>query len=239
MRFKDRTDAGRQLATRLQHLRRSDTVVVALPRGGVPVGYEVACALDAPLDVLIARKLGAPGHPELGIGAVAQGGGFYLNPEAVAQLGVTSDYVDEVTRSELAEVDRRLTAYRGERAPLDVRARTVILVDDGLATGATTRAAVHSLRRQAPRTLVLAVPVCAADTAAELSREVDEVVCVFSPEEFHAVGLWYDDFRQTSDEEVIELLARASRDFISPTEALEVGEQSRASQGARKPADER
>ncbi|EYF01374.1 phosphoribosyltransferase [Chondromyces apiculatus] len=211
MRFQDRADAGRQLAARLAHLRPQNPLVVALPRGGVPVGCEIARALGAPLDVLIARKIGAPGHAELGIGAVAQGGAFYLNAETVAMLGVTREYIEGVARSEFAEIDRRLKAYRGDRPPLDVYGRVVILVDDGLATGATTRAAIRSLRKQVPKSLVLAVPVCAADTAADVRREVDDVVCTMIPASFQAVGLWYRDFTQTSDEEVVDLLTQMGR----------------------------
>ncbi|WP_245677769.1 phosphoribosyltransferase [Chondromyces crocatus] len=200
------------LATRLAALRPERPMVVALPRGGVPVAYEIAKALGAPLDVLIARKLGAPRHPELGIGAVAQGGASYVNAEAIAMLGVRREYIEAVTRAELSEIDRRLQAYRGSRPPLDVHERTVIVVDDGLATGATMRAAIRSLRQQKPRSIVLAVPVCAAETASELRREVDEVVCGMIPVDFCAVGLWYRDFTQTTDEEVVRLLEGAERE---------------------------
>jgi putative phosphoribosyl transferase len=212
MRFEDRVDAGRQLATRLDHLRQQNPIVVALPRGGVPVGFEIAQALGAPLDVLIARKLGAPGHAELGIGAIAQGGAFYINTDAVAALRVSREYLDHVSRAELAEIDRRLNAYRGAKPPLDVHDRTVILVDDGLATGVTTRAAIRALRKQEPRAIVLAVPVCAASTAEDIRQEVDEVVCGMLPDPFQAVGLWYVDFTQTNDEEVLSLLARSDRE---------------------------
>jgi putative phosphoribosyl transferase len=212
MRFRDRAHAGQLLATRLVEFRTRAPIIVALPRGGVPVAYEVARALDAPLDVLIARKLGAPGHPELAIGAIAQGGGFYLNPELVARFAVTEAYLENVARSELAEIERRIAAYRGDRPPLSARAKTAIVVDDGLATGATMLAAVRSLRRQEPRALVVAVPVCARDTAATLRREVDHVVCTTAPKKFRAVGMWYDEFDQTSDDEVIGLLHCAERE---------------------------
>ena len=210
--FENRTDAGRKLATRLQKYRDRSPMIIALPRGGVPVGYEVAKALGAPLDVLIARKIGAPGQAEFGIGAIAQGGAVYLNQDLVRDLGVTQEYLDVVTRREMAEMARRLRAYRGNRAPLDVAGRTVIVVDDGLATGATTRAAVRALRKMSPREIILAVPVCAAQTAREIRAEFDEVICASAPEQFRAVGLWYNDFEQTTDEEVVSLLARAERE---------------------------
>lgn len=209
--FQDRTDAGRQLATAVSRFRDESPIVVALPRGGVPVAYEVARALSAPLDVLVARKLGAPGHPELGIGAIAQGGALYLNAALVARTGATEAYLRHVAREESAEMARRLRVYRGDRAPLDVKGRTVILVDDGLATGATTRAAVRALRQLSPRAIVLAVPVCAAETATALRAEVDELVSLLTPEDFYAVGAWYRDFDQTSDAEVVALLGRATQ----------------------------
>lgn len=210
--FQDRVDAGRRLAEKLVLFRERDPIVVALPRGGVPVAYEVARALGAPLDVLIARKLGAPGHPEFGIGAIAQGGAVHLDVEMARTVGVTQEYLEAVTRKELAEMDRRLRAYRGDRAPLDVAGRTVILVDDGLATGVTTRAAIRALRAQSPRAIVLAVPVCARETARLLRAEVDEVVCLEAPEHFLAVGRWYADFEQTTDKEVLSLLALAEKE---------------------------
>lgn len=208
--FIDRADAGRRLAGLLEGYRERDPVVVALPRGGVPVAYEVARALAAPLDVLVARKIGAPGHEELGVGAIAQDGGAYLDADLVRRLGVTREYLEAVTRRESAEMVRRERAYRGDRPPLDVAGRTVILVDDGLATGATARAAVRSLRRRAPREIVVAVPVCSAGTARGVGAEVDAVVCAETPDDFRAVGLWYGDFEQTTDDEVISLLARAA-----------------------------
>jgi putative phosphoribosyl transferase len=209
MRFRDRTDAGRQLALELAQRNLDAPVVVALPRGGVPVAYEIARALAAPLDVLVARKLGAPGHPELAIGAIAEGGGFYLNLQLAAQLGVTESYLQEVTRAELSEMERRSVAYRDGKPQLDIHDRTTVIVDDGLATGATMIAAVRSLRKREPRALVVAVPVCAPDTAALIRREVVDVVCAMAPRNFRAVGLWYEEFNQTSDDEVIELLRRA------------------------------
>lgn len=207
--FEDRRDAGRKLAGRLVRYREERTVVFALPRGGVPVGYEVARALGAPLDVFISRKLGAPGQPEFGIGAVAPGGVRVLNEYAVRQLGIREDYLEGITTREIAEVERRLRYFRGERPEPDVEGRTAILVDDGLATGVTALAAVEALRRRRPARIVLAVPVCATQTADLFGSKVDELVCLESPPDLGAIGFWYRDFEQTPDEEVIDLLARA------------------------------
>ncbi len=207
--FEDREDAGRQLAGRLAGYGDEDPVVLALPRGGVPVGYEVARSLGAPLDVFIARKLGAPRRPELGIGAVAQGGVRVLNERAVELLKIPEEYIERVTARETAEIERRLHLLRGERPEPEVRGRTAILVDDGLATGVTARAAVEALKRRAPRRLVLAVPVCAAETAETLRPEVDDLVCLKEPSNFVAVGLWYRDFAQVEDGEVVALLESA------------------------------
>jgi putative phosphoribosyl transferase len=210
--FRDREDAGRRLAERLSRYRDERPMVFALPRGGVPVGYQVARALDAPLEVFVARKLGAPGQPEFGIGAVASGGVRILNEDVVRRLGIPEDYLERITQRETAEVERRLRHFRGERPEPEVRGRTVILVDDGLATGVTARAAVKALRRLEPRRLILAVPVCAAQTAEQLGLEVDELVCLEAPPDLGAIGFWYQDFSQTLDEEVIELLERARRE---------------------------
>ena len=210
--FEDRQDAGRRLAERLAPYREEHPVVFALPRGGVPVGYEIALALAAPLDVFVARKLGAPGQPEFGIGAVAPGGVRILNEEVVRRLGIPEDYLERITQREMAEVERRLRHFRGDRPELEVRGRTVILVDDGLATGVTARAAIRALRRLEPRRLVLAAPVCAAQTAEVLGSEVDELVCLEAPPDLGAIGFWYRDFSQTSDEEVVELLESARRE---------------------------
>jgi putative phosphoribosyl transferase len=207
--FEDRRDAGRRLAGKLSRFEDEQTVVFALPRGGVPVGYEISRALEAPLDVFVSRKLGAPGQPEFGIGAVAAGGVRVLNQDVVRRLGIPEDYVQKITAQELAEVGRRLRYFRGERPETEVEGRTAILVDDGLATGVTARAAVQALRLRQPRRLVLAAPVCAAQTAALFKTAVDELVCLESPSDLGAIGFWYRNFEQTSDEEVVELLERA------------------------------
>lgn len=204
--FRDRRDAGKKLAERLARYRDERPVVFALPRGGVPVGYEVAFALGAPLDVLVARKLGAPDQPEFGIGAVAPGGVRVLNEDAVRRLGIPEEYLDRITRQETAEVGRRLRHFRGGRPETDVSDRTAILVDDGLATGVTAMAAVEALRLRGPERIVLAAPVCAAQTAALFRSEVDELVCLKCPPDLGAIGFWYRDFDQTPDEEVVRLL---------------------------------
>lgn len=216
--FVDREDAGRKLAERLLGYRDERPVVFALPRGGVPVGYEVARTLGAPLEVFVARKLGAPGQPEFGIGAVAVGGVRVLNEEVVRRLGIPEEYVERITERETAEVERRLGHFRGERPEPEVRDRTAILVDDGLATGVTARAAIKALRLREPRRLVLAAPVCAAQTAALISPEVDEMICLETPSDLGAIGFWYRDFSQVPDEEVIELLDRARIEREAPTE---------------------
>lgn len=218
--FRDRVDAGRQLAAALSRYRTRDALVLALPRGGVPVADEVARELGAPLDVLVARKLGAPGHPELGVGAVAEGGALHLDDVLIRHLGVTDEHLRRVTTEALTEMDRRLAAYRGDRAATDVTGRTVVLVDDGLATGVTARAAIRSLRRRSPRAIVLAVPVCAAPTARELRGEVDDLVCLVAPEDLRAVGLWYRDFDQTTDAEVVARLERARAPVGDPLPSI-------------------
>jgi predicted phosphoribosyltransferase len=212
--FIDRADAGRALAEHLtRYAGRPGVIVLALPRGGVPVGFEVAKALGAPLDVFIVRKLGVPGHEEYAMGAIATGGVRVLNEDAVRGLRIPQRMIEEATRREQRELERREREYRGERPPPDVRDRTVILVDDGLATGATMQAAVQALRQQHPARIVVAVPTGSAETCARIAEEADEAVCATTPEPFHAVGLWYENFAQTSDEEVHELLARAEREL--------------------------
>ena len=212
--FKDRRDAGRKLAQELlPYAGRSDVTVLALPRGGVPVAYEVARALNAPLDIFIVRKLGLPGHEELAIGAIASGGVRVLNHDIVQALKVPQTLIDTVTRQELQELERRERAYRGDRPPPEVRGRTVILVDDGLATGASMRAAVAALRAQNPARIVVGVPTAAPETCQAFESEVDEIVCAMTPEPFYGVGRWYEDFSQTTDEEVRALLEEAARQF--------------------------
>jgi predicted phosphoribosyltransferase len=210
-RFRDRHDAGRLLAEKLTaYAYRPDVLMLALPRGGVPVAYEVARALGTPLDVFVVRKLGVPGHEELAMGAVATGGVRVLNDDVVRGLRIPDRVIDAVTALEQQELARRERLYRGDRTPPDVRGRTVILVDDGLATGATMHAAIAALRQQEPARIVVAVPTAAPETCNALRAEVDDVVCAITPEPFHAVGLWYEDFSQTTDEEVRELLACAT-----------------------------
>jgi predicted phosphoribosyltransferase len=213
MRYRDRSEAGRYLAGDLtEYADRPDVIVLALPRGGVPVAFEVARELNAPLDVFLVRKLGLPGREELAMGAIATGGVRVLNEEVVRVLQVPDEVIDAVAVEERQELERREHLYRGDRPPPDVRGRVVILVDDGLATGSTMRAAVAALRKQHPARIVVAVPVGAPDTCAEFRQEADEVVCARTPEPFFAVGLWYADFSQTTDEEVHELLRRAAEE---------------------------
>ena len=210
MLFRDREEAGRRLAKELrQYTGSPDVVVLGLPRGGIPVAYEVARALGAPLDVFVVRKLGLPGQEELAIGAIASGGVRVVNDELVRRIGVPAEVLDEVAAREGRELARRERDYRGSRGPLPVAGRTVILVDDGLATGASLRAAATALRRLKPARIVAAVPVGAAETCAEFRDVVDEVVCSETPEPFWAVGNWYDDFSQTTEEEVRRLLEKA------------------------------
>jgi putative phosphoribosyl transferase len=199
------------LAKLLAHYAgRDDVVVLALPRGGVPVGFEVARALRVPLDVFMVRKLGVPGHEELAMGAIASGGVRVLNTRVVRELGPDRAVIEQVAAVEHQELERRERNYRGDRPPPDVRGKTVILVDDGLATGSTMRAAVAGVRKLRPVRVVVAVPVGAAETCADFETEVDEVICARMPDTFNAVGAWYDDFSQTTDDEVRELLARSS-----------------------------
>ena len=211
--FKNRTEAGRQLAKRLgAYARQPEAVVLALPRGGVPVGFAIAQRLGIALDILLVRKLGMPGHEEFAMGAVGSGGVRVLQPGVPGLMGVTPQAVEAVTARELAELQRREHAYRGGRPPLDLAGRSAILVDDGVATGSTMLAAIEVARRLGPRTLVLAIPVAPPDTAAVLEARVDDFVCLSTPLHFRAVGQWYDAFDQTSDEEVQDLLATAWHD---------------------------
>jgi putative phosphoribosyl transferase len=212
MLFRDRSDAGRQLAESLrQYAGRDDVLVLGLPRGGVPVALEVAQALDAPLDVFLVRKLGVPGHEELAMGAIASGGVRVVNEEVVTAIDVPEEAIDAAAEREAGELERRERLYRRGRDPADPSGRTVILVDDGLATGSSMRAAVAAFRERGAERIVVAVPVSAPATYAELDAIVDEIVCVQTPEPFYAVGAWYADFPQTTDEEVVELLDSAER----------------------------
>ncbi len=210
MLFRDRADAGRHLLSKLgAYQGRPDVLVLGLPRGGIPVGYEVARGLGAPLDVFVVRKLGVPGQEELAMGAIATGGVRIVNRDVVDALHIPPHVVDRAAAEEARELERRQQSYRGERPEPRVEGQTVILVDDGLATGSTMRAAVAALRQQGPARIVIAVPVAAPSTCQELRQEVDEIVCFATPEPFMAVGRFYDDFAQTTDEEVRELLAAA------------------------------
>lgn len=211
--YRDRLEAGRILATKLTaYADRKDVVVLALPRGGVPVAFEVAKALQAPLDVFVVRKLGVPGHEELAMGAIATGGVCVLNEHVVLMLAIPDSVIEEVAERERKELERREQLYRDDLPPPDVRDRIVILVDDGLATGSTMRAAAAALRKQQPARIVVAVPVAAPVVCDEFKTEVDEIVCASTPEPFFGVGYWYEDFSQTSDEEVHDLLALSEQE---------------------------
>lgn len=204
--FRDRVDAGRQLARRLEaEYRDSDAVVLAIPRGGVVVGNEVAKALHLQMDLVIPRKIGAPGNPELAIGAVAPGGAV-LNEPLIQELNIPKSYIDQEINRQLAEIDRRRKLYLGDKAPIDLRGKTVIIVDDGLATGYTALAAVHAVKQQQPKKVILAVPVAPTETCENLKKQVDEIVCLETHELFFAVGQFYGVFEQTSDSEVVSIL---------------------------------
>src|SRR5262245_1330487 len=219
MRFHDRAEAGRQLADQLdEYGRRSDVIVLGLPRGGVPVAFEVARALQAPLDVFLVRKLGVPGHPELAMGAIAAGGVRVLSEDLISELGIPRPLVEQASAREHLELDRRQRLYRDDRPFPDLRDRTVVLIDDGLATGATMEAAIAALRELKPAKVVVAAPVGAEATCMRLGQLADEVVCARTPEPFYAVGLWYERFDQTTDEEVIALLNAARQPSPAPAE---------------------
>jgi putative phosphoribosyl transferase len=210
--FQDRFEAGRILASRLrQFAQRNDVIVLGLPRGGIPVAFEVARVLNTPLDVFLVRKLGAPGQEELAMGAIASGGIRVVNRTVVDTLGITMTDIEEAAAQQQAELGRRERAYRNGRPILEVRSQTAVLVDDGLATGSSMRVAIMALRKREPQRIVVAVPVAAPPVCEELESEADEVVCAVTPEPFFAVGQWYRDFRQTSDEEVRDLLQQAMR----------------------------
>lgn len=228
--FIDRRDAGHQLAEAARRFAAEQPIVLGLPRGGVPVAYEVADELDAPLDVILVRKIGAPGHPELGLGAVVDGAEpqVVLTPAVVEMVAPSADYIREEVERQLEEIARRRKLYLGDRSPISVRDRTVLVVDDGIATGGTVRAALQGLRRAGAGRLVLAAPVGPPDVVADLREMADEVVCMVTPEPFIAVGLWYQDFTQTTDDEVVELLRRAAK-----------RSKSRASRERRRPHDAR
>ena len=209
-RFRDRYEAGRRLAGKLDRYKgQANVIVLGLARGGVPVAYEVAKSLGAPLDVFVVRKLGAPGHEELAMGAIATGGVRVLNMTVIRQLGIDEEFIEAAAIRETRELERREKLYRSDRAPLSMKDRTVILIDDGLATGTSMRVAITVARQQAAARVVVGVPVGAAETHRELLTEADDVHCVVMPADFYAVGLWYENFEQTSDEEVRDLLQRS------------------------------
>jgi putative phosphoribosyl transferase len=233
--FQDRREAGRKLAARLGgYSNRPDVVVLALPRGGVPVAFEVADALDAPLDIFLVRKLGVPGEEELAMGAIGTGGVRILNEEVVHYLNISNEVIDAVAAREQMELERREVLYRGYRPALDTRGRSIILVDDGLATGSTMRAATAALRKQQPARIVVAVPVAAPQTCEEMRMEVDEMVCLATPEPFHGVGLWYEDFSQTTNDEIRELLEKSASKYRAGASKCLASEEKMKTQDGRR-----
>lgn len=213
MTFYDRVEAGQKLASALKKYRnQKDIIILALPRGGVVTGFEAARILNLPLDLVVPRKIGAPGNPEFAIGAITEKGEGIFNQEAIAAYGITKEYIDSEVEKERKEAERRLKLYRGKRAPLDLKDKTVILIDDGIATGMTIKAAIQSIKGRNPKKIVIAVPVAPEDTISELKVIVDEVICLYTPVFFGAVGAFYEIFNQTEDEEVIELMEK-SKDF--------------------------
>ncbi len=221
MKFRDRSEAGRRLADKLQHLKDNKPVVLALPRGGVPVGFEVAAALAAPLDLVLVRKIGVPWQPELALGAVTDGDHpqTYIDSELATALAIPEDYVKEETARQVAELERRRQVYCAGRAPVDIAGATAIVVDDGIATGATMRVALQAVRRRNPARVVLATPVAAEETISKLRPLADEVVCVDMPVGLGAIGFYYRDFHQISDAEVTDILARAAPPANAPASA--------------------
>ncbi|MFH0897671.1 MAG: phosphoribosyltransferase [Candidatus Bathyarchaeota archaeon] len=210
-RFKNREEAAKNLAKELSEYRGKNIVVLAIPRGGVVLGYEVAKELDASLDVIVPRKIGAPGNPELAIGAVTEDGTTILNQPLVSQLGIPKEYIEMEKEEQIKEIKRRIKTYRGDAEPPSLEGKTVILVDDGIATGATVKAAINSIRKKRPSSIVIATPVSAPDTAGELRKEADKLVCLVVFEPFFAIGQFYENFDQVSDEEVIRLLKMSKK----------------------------
>jgi len=224
MLFRDRTEAGRVLAHRLAaYANYPNALVLALPRGGVPVAFEIAEALNLPLDIVVVRKLGLPGHEEFAMGAIASGGARVLNQDLIRQLSLSDEIIEQIVAREQRELERRERTYRGQRPVLDVRDRIIIIVDDGLATGSSMRAAIAALRQKQPAKLIVAVPVGARITCSELEAFADEVICLETPENFSAVGLWYGDFSQITDEEVIDLLERNRKNSEARNISQEAG----------------
>ncbi|MDJ0727480.1 MAG: phosphoribosyltransferase [Prochloraceae cyanobacterium] len=215
--FSNRTEAGVLLAKKLQpiYLDRADLIVLGLPRGGVPIAYQVAKVLHAPLDICLVRKLGVPGHQELAMGAIASGGIMILNEDLVRSLKISSKAIEGVINKEQKELKRREIQYRGDRAAPNLRDRSVILIDDGIATGSTIQAALSSIKKQRPELIVVAVPVAAPDICKELKKEVDEVICLITPEWLYSISLWYEDFSPTSDEEVRYFLAKSRQELTA------------------------